>query len=118
MERPFDSSNGASEHDFSRTVFEQGARPHLNPKWPETLRDLLKQSWCHNRDDRLSMEDISKAIRTELVKLRQGDESGLGDYQRRRSTSVFGGDSRSLFNEVKESVLDASLDKSRKSYAE
>jgi hypothetical protein len=111
LERPFFSFNGAGESALAFEVFEQRVRSYLNPCWPVALQDLLDRSWCHEHNDRLGMVDISKILRTELVRLSQGDESGLADHTRRRSPSVFGGDSHVFLQEVKDWWCSDALDR-------
>ena len=67
-----------------------GKRPFVDESWPVPIKTLLRRSWSANIDERPNMAQIYKILRTECVRCRDGDDSGL-EHQRRRSTFVFRG---------------------------
>ena len=83
----------ASTSSLTSTVYwlqlvDQWAYFLVSPSWK--LLSLLRRAWSANIDERPDMSAIYKILRTECVRCRDGDESGL-EHQRRRSTFVFRG---------------------------
>lgn len=71
---------------FVKVSLEQGARPPLNPHWPEELRDIMRKCLIPDFNDRSFIEDIWDDLRQELARLQNVDPELLGDCRRRRST--------------------------------
>lgn len=59
LEAPFD---GITAQSFPKFVFEKGARPVPNAKWPTELSSLMKQCWSPTISERPSMAVVSKAL--------------------------------------------------------
>lgn len=68
-------------------------RPFVDPSWPVPLKTLLKRAWSNDIKERPSFQQITKILRSECVRIRDGNEDGL-EHSRRRSTFVFRGASR------------------------
>lgn len=66
--------------------------PCKRPPIPRSLSNEvalhLKQGWSQNLHERNTMEQWIKVLRNEIVRAREGDESGL-THHRRRSTFIF-----------------------------
>lgn len=71
---------------FVEVSFGQGARPPLDPQWPEELRNIIRQCLIPDFTERPFMEQTSESLRRELARVRNVDPETLGDYRRRRST--------------------------------
>jgi len=86
LERPYKS---LKTEDVIRTkVFRGGARPPVRGKWPKACRRILEEGWSLDHRRRPKMTQVSDELRNEVVRLRNGDETGL-EHTRRRSTFVF-----------------------------
>ena len=68
---------------------EVSKRPEINDLWVLNIKLLVRRSWSNNINERPSMEHIKSMLRTECVRCRHGDDTGL-EHLRRRSTFVFG----------------------------
>ena len=77
------------EGSFVSSVTEGGYRPKLKSSWSPVVCEILENGWSEDIQARPCMEDIKQKLKTELVRLRKGDDSGIGDDERRRSTFVF-----------------------------
>lgn len=77
------------EATFKSKVFGSGHRPTLSSHWPDSIQHLIVSGWSAHPGDRLGMSDMSEHLRSELVRMRHGDERGLVHPHRRRSTFVF-----------------------------
>lgn len=64
------------------------SRPKLDESWSNAIKICLKRSWSADLSTRNRMAQVEKILRTECVRIRKGDESGL-EHNRRRSTFVF-----------------------------
>ena len=54
-----------SVNDHQRFVCERGERPDMNPEWPRSIQNLLRQTWTEDVASRLSMKEtrfLLKAI--------------------------------------------------------
>ena len=69
-------------------VWEGGKRPGITDDWPLPIKLCLGKSWTEDVKSRSDMSQITKTLRSECVRVRQGDDSGL-EHQHRRSTFVF-----------------------------
>lgn len=56
LEAPF---HGLTVQSFPKFVFEKGARPVPDPKWPTKLSSLMKQCWSPIISERPSMAVVS-----------------------------------------------------------
>eukprot|EP00339_Tiarina_fusa_P014104 CAMPEP_0117026072 /NCGR_PEP_ID=MMETSP0472-20121206/19193_1 /TAXON_ID=693140 ORGANISM="Tiarina fusus, Strain LIS" /NCGR_SAMPLE_ID=MMETSP0472 /ASSEMBLY_ACC=CAM_ASM_000603 /LENGTH=419 /DNA_ID=CAMNT_0004732957 /DNA_START=74 /DNA_END=1333 /DNA_ORIENTATION=- len=65
-------------------------RPFIDDKWPVPIKNLLRRSWSAEISERPAMSAIYKILRTECVRVRDGNDDGL-EHERRRSTFVFRG---------------------------
>ena len=83
---PFGNINRLDK--FARKVMEAKKRPRIKRYWPVNIQDVIEKSWSPNWQDRYEVSEITRELRTSLVGLRDGDDSGL-EHQRRRSTFVF-----------------------------
>jgi len=63
-------------------------RPKIDDGWHNSIKLLLKRAWSKDLLHRSSMAQISKILRDETVRCRDGDDTGL-DHLRRRSTYVY-----------------------------
>ena len=65
-------------------------RPYVDSSWPVPLKNLLKRAWSQDLHQRPAFTQVSKILRSECVRVRDGNEDGL-EHSRRRSTFVFRG---------------------------
>jgi len=65
-------------------------RPFVQESWPVPIKTLLRRSWSKDISDRPAFTYVAKILRSECVRMRDGNEDGL-EHQRRRSTMVFQG---------------------------
>lgn len=70
---------------FVKVSLEQGARPPLDPHWPEELRDIMRKCLIPCFHDRSYMEDVWDNLRRELARLQNVDPELIGDCRRRSS---------------------------------
>ena len=92
----------------SKVWCENGKRPYVDESWPVPIKSLLRRSWSANIDERPDMSAIYKILRTECVRCRDGDESGL-EHQRRRSTFVFRGSKGNTLLTTKQAAATATM---------
>jgi Protein tyrosine and serine/threonine kinase len=85
LEKPF---RGFTIEDMRTKVINGESRPKVNESWPQLIKELLKKCWHKDWKERYNFPMIEETLRKELVKARQGDDSGL-DHNQRRSTFVF-----------------------------
>lgn len=71
----------------------ENKRPYVDPAWPVPLKNLLKRAWSKDVKERPSFQQITKILRSECIRVRDGNEDGL-EHSRRRSTFVFRGTNR------------------------
>jgi hypothetical protein len=76
----------ADETPFASQFFNRDARADLDRRWPGALQELFQRSWCAEHQDRLTLADMTKALRGELVSSRHGDDSRIADHKIRRSS--------------------------------
>jgi serine/threonine protein kinase len=89
LRRPYGHCNDLQT--FKTKVFERGHRPALPPGWPDRIRESLAASWVEDPRMRADVRLLGDGLRSELVRLRNGDDHGLvgEDRWRRRSTYVY-----------------------------
>lgn len=65
----------------------EGGRPEIYPEWPYSIRDTLSLCFDASPEERPPMSFVFESIRSELVQLRDGDDSKLRNSYllRRRS---------------------------------
>jgi serine/threonine protein kinase len=81
----------ADPQSIKARVFERGHRPALPPGWPGAIRGALAAGWAEDPRSRAGVRELGGGLRSELVRLRNGDDRGLvgEDRWRRRSTYVY-----------------------------
>jgi hypothetical protein len=105
LRQPFNDLVG--EEDFIEMVVKNHARPPLKKTWRPTLQKVITDCWSKDMEDRMTMTQVKQQLREELVRLRQGDASGL-DHGRRRSTFIF--DSKAHQEAIREGgIMDLSF---------
>lgn len=77
-------------------------RPFVQEAWPVPIKTLLRRAWNHDINERPAFSAITKILRSECVRVRDGNEDGL-EHTRRRSTFVFRG-ARGQLTSTKTSV--------------
>jgi hypothetical protein len=65
-------------------------RPFVQECWPVPIKTLLRRAWSPDILERPNFSQIYKILRTECVRIRDGNADGL-EHSRRRSTFVFRG---------------------------
>jgi hypothetical protein len=85
LEKPF---HGCLIKDIRARVHNGESRPRIDESWPLSIKLLLKRCWATDLTERYHFPEIEEILRKELVKARNGDDSGL-EHQRRRSTFFF-----------------------------
>jgi hypothetical protein len=74
----------------SRVWEGENKRPFVDESWPVPIKTLLRRSWSNQINERPGFHQITKILRSECVRVRDGKEDGL-EHTRRRSTFVFRG---------------------------
>jgi hypothetical protein len=67
-------------------------RPFVQEAWPVPIKNFLKCGWSQDPKERPTFQDVYKMLKSECVRIRGGDASGL-EHSTRRSTFVFTGSS-------------------------
>ena len=88
LETPF---QGLTVRSFPKMVFEKGARPVPDPKWPSQITDLMKKCWSANISERPSMEDVSSILFEEINANTDEDIIDIMDASRKSELSLRGG---------------------------
>lgn len=65
LEAPFE---GLTVKSFPKLVFEKGARPVPDPKWPVEISALMKQCWSPKISVRPSMAVVSDSLAREITR--------------------------------------------------
>jgi len=63
LETPFE---GLTIKSFPKIVFEKGARPIPDPKWPVEISTLMHRCWTAKISDRPSMAKVEKVLLKEI----------------------------------------------------
>jgi hypothetical protein len=100
LRQPFSEIVG--EEAFIETVVKNNARPPLKKTWRDTLRKVISDCWSQDMNDRMTMAQVKQQLEREVVRLRQGDATGL-DHGRRRSTFIYDSDAH------KQSLVDGGI---------
>ena len=66
MEIPF-SGTGFNVKTFKKLVFEKGARPVPDPKWPAPISALIRSCWSADISERPSMEEVVGILRADIT---------------------------------------------------
>jgi serine/threonine protein kinase len=74
----------------SRVWAGEHKRPLVDNAWPVPFKNVLKRAWSKDIKERPNFQEITKILRGECVRVRDGNEDGL-EHSRRRSTFVFRG---------------------------
>ena len=90
LERPYQSvaATTTTEAAFLKRVAVGGHRPKIPRAWPSRWKPWFQAGWADHPLQRCGIRTLHLRLRGELVRLRQGDESGL-EHRKRRSTYVF-----------------------------
>ena len=65
-------------------------RPFVQECWPVPIKTLLRRGWSQEIHERPNFSQIYNILRSECVRIRDGNCDGL-EHSRRRSTFVFRG---------------------------
>jgi hypothetical protein len=99
LQRPYTASN-KSERQHKEQVCLNHHRPLVKDTWSPSLQSILRHGWDEQVHERYSMEKVKELLRKEVIRLRGGDDSGLGN-NRRRSTFVFeGSNNEEIWREI------------------
>jgi len=63
LEAPFE---GLTAKSFPKFVFEKGARPVPDPKWPAEISSLMRMCWSPNIEDRPSMAEVVNVLKKDI----------------------------------------------------
>jgi serine/threonine protein kinase len=63
LEAPFE---GLTVKSFPKFVFEKGARPHPDPKWPVYISSLMRTCWSPHIHERPSMAEAVALVSAEI----------------------------------------------------
>jgi serine/threonine protein kinase len=64
---------------FFERVFQLGYRPAVKEKWSPTIRELMRQSWSENIDERPEFSDIMRQLRLEITSVNPDAGSFLSE---------------------------------------
>ena len=83
LEQPFaaslkGSANQLESRHVQRVCFDN-ERPKLSSCWSPEIRDIIAQGWDSDLHKRCSMAAMQQVIRSEVIRLRQGQWDGIGD---------------------------------------
>lgn len=84
METPFE---GYSMKMFHSKVVLGGHRPKCDSAWPTEIQDMLRAGWG-DADARLSMEDYSDILRSEINKNSDDEVCDIMDASRKSEMSL------------------------------
>ena len=82
-------------------------RPYIQEDWPVPIKNLLRRGWSKEIKERPAMNAVYKILRTECVRVRDGNDDGL-EHTRRRSTFVFRGSKGGKLTSTTTSTVSAS----------
>lgn len=104
LKRPYDQYPNADA--LIQSVFEEDERPKPSRKWPARIKDALLKGWDPDQFHRLTMSQLSSALRIELTEPLKGEDESvpMPDMMRRRSTKIY------KFSEVTEPVVSLNQD--------
>jgi hypothetical protein len=89
QKRPSNMDSTRSRWGFYPWRRYQTARRRRLATLPAPLQTLVQQGWSANPKDRPRMEHVAAVLQSQIIALRNGDDTILRDRQRRRSTNVF-----------------------------
>lgn len=85
-ETPFEVYSSMSL--FRRKVVEGGVRPYLDPKWPNDISDLMRNSWSPDIAKRPTMDDVCEGLRTAINRDTDEELVEIMDASRRSEISL------------------------------
>jgi serine/threonine protein kinase len=88
LETPFE---GYTVKSFPKMVFEKGARPVPDPKWPLAISNLMRRCWSAKISERPSMEEISEVLFQEISSNTDEEVIDIMDVSRKSELSLRGG---------------------------
>ena len=87
LETPY---TGLTVNTFPKMVFVKGARPVIDPKWPQHITDLLRKCWSANIRERLSMDDVTHILADEISANSDQEIMDIMDVSRKSELSLRG----------------------------
>jgi serine/threonine protein kinase len=87
LETPF---TGLTVNTFPKMVFEKGARPIPDPKWPQSITGLLRKCWSANIKERPSMDDVTHILTEEINTNSDQEIMDIMDVSRKSELSLRG----------------------------
>lgn len=84
-ETPFE--NYKSVKSFNAKVFIGGVRPRPDPKWPQDISDLLRNSWSPDIAKRPMMDEVCEALREAINRDTDEELVEIMDASRRSEIS-------------------------------
>jgi len=75
LEAPFE---GLTVKSFPKFVFEKGARPVPDPKWPAEISSLMRRCWSPKIVDRPSMVEVANVLKEYIATVKQGSVQTSG----------------------------------------
>jgi serine/threonine protein kinase len=87
LETPF---TGLTVNTFPKMVFEKGARPIPDPKWPQSITGLLRKCWSANIKERPSMDDVTRILTEEINTNSDQEIMDIMDVSRKSELSLRG----------------------------
>lgn len=88
LETPFE---GLTVKSFPKMVFEKGARPVPDPKWPLGITNLMQRCWSAKITERPSMEEVSEVLFEEISANTDEEVFDIMDASRKSELSLRGG---------------------------
>lgn len=88
LSTPFE---GLTVKSFPKMVFEKGARPIPDPKWPLAVTTLMQRCWSAQISERPSMEEVSDILFEEITANSDEEVYDIMDASRKSEMSLRGG---------------------------
>lgn len=88
LETPFE---GLTVKSFPKMVFEKGARPVPNPKWPLAISNLMQRCWSAKISARPTMDEVSDILFEEINANTDEEVFDIMDVSRKSELSLRGG---------------------------
>jgi serine/threonine protein kinase len=80
IETPFE---GYTMNMFTKKVTMAGTRPMCDPKWPESISNMMKLGWGVSIKNRPSMDDVCVCLRNEIESNTDEEVCDIMDASRR-----------------------------------
>jgi serine/threonine protein kinase len=87
LKKPFGKVRSAAE--FDKTVFERGARPKLNKRWPVDLQEVMTSCWSSFPAERPEMSVVKSLLAGHARHLSQQRQNGNGRGSSLRNSLTF-----------------------------